>query len=127
MLSDAPVMISFSVDDMKKAKQFYHEALGLEVDDSMGMLELKLRVGGKVMLYEKDTHKPASYTLINFQVDDLAAAMKEMKGRGVKFEHYDSDDMKTDSEGVNDFGMMKIAFFNDPAGNNHAVLQMTGK
>ena len=125
MLKNAPVFVTFSVDDLEKAKQFYAETLGLGVDDSMpGMLDVKVAGGGKVMIYSKKNHQPANYTVLNFTVDNLAKAMNQLKQKGLKFEQYDLPDIKTDENGVVDYGMMKIAFFNDPAGNNHAVLQM---
>jgi catechol 2,3-dioxygenase-like lactoylglutathione lyase family enzyme len=127
MLKDAPVRITFSIGDMPKAKWFYSEVLGLEVDDSMGMLALKLPGGTQVAMYVKKDHKPANFTLLNFTVDDLDKAMAELQGKGVTFEHYDLPDTKTDEHGVVDYGMMRIAFFNDPAGNNHGILEMTGK
>jgi catechol 2,3-dioxygenase-like lactoylglutathione lyase family enzyme len=125
MLTDAPVMITFSVNDFDAAKKFYGEVLGLQVDDSTpGMLSLHLVGGIDVWMYHKDDRVPAGYTLLNFTVDDLPKAMEELRGRGVKFELYDQPGTKTDENGIVDYGMMKIAFFNDPAGNNHAVMQM---
>ncbi|HSX33561.1 MAG TPA: VOC family protein [Candidatus Saccharimonadales bacterium] len=121
MLHDKPAMLTFSVDSLDKAKDFYGQVLGLEVDDSQGMLQVKMN-GLEAWLYEKKDHQPATYTLLNFTVDDLDAKMKEMRDAGITFEQY--DDPKTDEHGVADYGMMRIAFFNDPAGNNHAVLQM---
>ena len=128
MLTDKPVMITFSVDDIDAAKKFYTEKLGLEIDESMpGMVTLKLPGSGQVGFYEKKGHKPGSYTLLNFTVDNLEKTMKELEAKGVVFERYDMPDVKTDDKGVVDYGMMKIAFFNDPAGNNHGIFQMTSK
>jgi catechol 2,3-dioxygenase-like lactoylglutathione lyase family enzyme len=125
MLDHTPVMITFSVDNLSKAKEFYSGLLGLKIDDAMpGMLHLQIEDGHDVWIYEKKTHVPAGYTLLNFTVDDLATAIRELTSRGVVFEQYDDADTKTDAHGVVDYGMMKIAFFNDPAGNNHAVMQM---
>ena len=123
MLKNVPVTVTFSVDDLTKAQQFYSDTLGLEVDNSIqGMLEVKLP-DNKVLLYGKKNHKPATYTILNFTVNDLKKTMEELKEKGVTFEHYDLPDCKTDENGVVDYGVMEIAFFNDPAGNNHAVLQ----
>ena len=125
MLDSAPVMITISIDDIEKAKHFYQNVLGLSVDDSTpGMLQLKLLRGTELWLYVKKEHVPATYTVLNFTVDDLDYTMTEMRKKGVTFEQYDLPDTKTDANGVVDYGVMKIAFFNDPAGNNHAVLQM---
>jgi len=125
MLDSAPAMITISVDDIGKAKHFYKNVLGLAIDDSTpGMLQLKLVRGTELWLYAKNDHTPATYTVLNFTVDDLDYTMTEMRKNGVTFELYDLPDTKTDANGVVDYGVMKIAFFNDPAGNNHAVLQM---
>ena len=127
MLTDKPVMISFAVDDLAKAKKFYAEQLGVEVDESVpSMLGLKLP-GNNVMIYAKDNYKPAVYTVLNFTVDDLEKTMKELEAKGVTFEQYDEPGCKTDKDGVVDYGMMKAAFFNDPAGNNHGIYQITHK
>lgn len=125
MLNDAPVSFSFSVDDIKKARAFYVETLGLTVEgyDTDYAFQLKL-TGGNVMVYAKKNHEPATFTLLNFMIDDLAATMKQMTDKGVTFETYDQPDIKSDENGVVDYGAMQIAFFNDPAGNNHAVVQM---
>jgi catechol 2,3-dioxygenase-like lactoylglutathione lyase family enzyme len=129
MLSDVPVMITFSVDDFAAAKKFYGDVLGLTVDDSTdGMLTLKLKGGPDVWIYQKKTdHVPAGYTLLNFTVSDIKKAMDDLKARGVKFEQYDLPNTKSDKDGLVDYGVFKIAFFNDPAGNNHAVMQMESK
>jgi catechol 2,3-dioxygenase-like lactoylglutathione lyase family enzyme len=125
MLDSAPVMITISVDNLEKATQFYQESLGLVVNTSTpGMLQLKLARGTELWIYEKKDHAPATYTVLNFTVDDLDLAMNQMRSQGVVFEQYDLPDTKTDENGIVDYGVMKIAFFNDPAGNNHAVLQM---
>ncbi|HSX28424.1 MAG TPA: VOC family protein [Candidatus Saccharimonadales bacterium] len=129
MLKDAPAMVSFSIDNLEKAKEFYSNTLGLNVDDNMasGVLMLTLAGGVQVMAYVKATHQPATYTLLNFTVNDIVKSIKELTAKGVEFLHYDQPDLKTDKNGVVDYGMMKIAFFNDPAGNNHAVMEMKQK
>jgi catechol 2,3-dioxygenase-like lactoylglutathione lyase family enzyme len=126
MLKNAHVAVSFSVDDLKKAVQFYRETLGVEVDDtsSPGMALLNLANNNQVMVYAKPNHKPAVYTLLNFMVDDLDKEMKVLKAKGVEFLQYDEPNCKTDKHGVVDYGVMRIAFFEDPAGNNHAVAEM---
>lgn len=132
MLKNAPVTTTFSVNSMSEAKIFFSETLGIDTDESIpGMLTLKLS-GGNVMLYEMKNHKPASYTLLNFAVDDIEKAMDELKAKGVKFIKYkpseiaekNTDNLKVNENGLADFGDFKIAFFNDPAGNNHAIMQM---
>ena len=125
MLHYQRATVSFSVDDLAKAKTFYSETLGLDVAEMDGMLQLNLADNYLVWVYSKSDHRPAAYTVLNFTVEDLGKAMSELMASGVTFEHYDLPGAKTDEKGVVDYGMMKIAFFNDPAGNNHAVLQMT--
>jgi catechol 2,3-dioxygenase-like lactoylglutathione lyase family enzyme len=126
MLKDAKVTISFSVNDIVEAKKFYGTTLGLDADDKTypGTLILNLAGGNQAFIYAKADHKPATYTLLNFMVDDIAKTMDELSAQGVEFIHYDLPNLKTDDHDVATFGTMKIAFFNDPSGNNHAVMQM---
>ncbi|HSX09970.1 MAG TPA: VOC family protein [Candidatus Saccharimonadales bacterium] len=133
MLKDAHVMVTYSISDIEKAKHFYSEILGLEVT-SLGENMLSLNVkGSTVAMYLKKNHTPATYTILNFTVDDVKKTMNELKEKGVEFIHYkpeeisevSPDKMKIDDDGMADFGgSFKIAFFNDPAGNNLAILQM---
>ena len=118
----------FSVDDLTKAKEFYKETLGVQVDEEgegMG-LRLQLPDGGTVFVYSKDNHQPASFTILNFVVDDIDSAVDALTERGVQFEHYDNG-AKTDEKGIargraQNMGP-DIAWFKDPAGNFLAVLQ----
>ena len=118
----------FSVDDLTKAKEFYKETLGVQVDEEgegMG-LRLQLPAGGTVFVYSKDNHQPASFTILNFVVDDIDTAVDALTERGVQFEHYDNG-AKTDEKGIargraQNMGP-DIAWFKDPAGNFLAVLQ----
>jgi catechol 2,3-dioxygenase-like lactoylglutathione lyase family enzyme len=118
-----------SVDDQKKAKEFYAETLGLELTDETMGLSFKLPGGGQLFIYPKADHQPATYTMLNFVVSDIDAAVEELKGKGVKFEHYDDPQspIKTDEKGIAR-GLKAnmgpdIAWFKDPAGNILAVLQ----
>lgn len=123
MLKNASVFGSFSVDDLEKAREFYGKTLGVTVE---GVDEMPvLNIGGKnsVMIYEKPDHVPATFTVLNFRVDDLKTAMKELKSRGVRFEVYNMEELKTDSDGVLTHGGMSIAWFKDPAGNILSVLE----
>lgn len=115
----------FSVDDQAKAKQFYTETLGLKlIDETMG-----LRLGlpgdsGEVFIYPKDDHKPASFTILNFVVSDIDAAVSDLKSKDVEFEKYQG---MTDEAGIargksQNMGP-DIAWFKDPAGNILSVLQ----
>lgn len=128
MLKDSEAFSSFSVNDLTAAKQFYTETLGLVCDDGpMGILELKLAGGGHVMVYPKDAgHSPASFTVLNFPVKDLEAAVDELTGKGVEFLQYDTDMIKTDAKGIarNDEFGPPMAWFTDPAGNIMALMQL---
>ena len=123
VLTDAKVFPSFSVDDVGKAKSFYHDTLGLNVTESEMGLELDVRGGNKVFIYPKLDHKPATYTVLNFEVDDVAEAVDQLKSHGVRFESYNLPDLKTDSRGIaSDGSGHEIAWFKDPAGNIFSVL-----
>ena len=114
---------SFSVNDLKKAKDFYGKTLGLKVSETPEGLELKTG-GTAVFIYPKPNHAPATFTVLNFPVDDIDDAVASLKERGVKFEQYNLPDMKTDKDGVarGPHGP-QIAWFKDPAGNILSVLE----
>ncbi len=123
MLKDAVAFSGFSVDDITKAKEFYSQTLGLDVDeDSMG-LTLKIAGGNNVFVYPKDDHVPATYTILNFPVDDIEQAVNELTNKGVTFEHYNN---MTDEKGIARGSAHNqgpdIAWFKDPAGNILSVL-----
>jgi catechol 2,3-dioxygenase-like lactoylglutathione lyase family enzyme len=116
----------FSVDDLAKAKEFYTQTLGLKVDDQGIGLRLHLPDGGTVFVYPKEDHQPATFTILNFEVDNIDAAVDELTNRGVQFEHYE-DGLKTDEKGIlrglsQNMGP-DIAWFKDPAGNILSVIQ----
>src|ERR1044072_1310056 len=115
MLQTKNAFSSFSVNDLKKAKDFYGQTLGLKVDTSeMG---LEIHPGDTdVFIYPKPNHKPASFTVLNFVVDDIEKAVKELKQNGVQFEKYEGE-IKTDDQGIHHNGGPAIAWFKDPAGN----------
>jgi catechol 2,3-dioxygenase-like lactoylglutathione lyase family enzyme len=113
----------FSVDDVRKAQQFYSQTLGLEVSEAHGMLELHLAGGGKVLVYPKPNHTPATFTILNFPVADVEQAVDELTRRGIRFEHYDEADFKTDEKGIFRGEGPMIAWFRDPAGNILSVLE----
>jgi catechol 2,3-dioxygenase-like lactoylglutathione lyase family enzyme len=120
----------FSVDNLAKAKEFYTQTLGLKVDDPGMGLRLHLPGGGTVFVYPKDDHQPATFTILNFEVDDIDQAVDELINRGVQFEHYEGN-LKTDEKGVAR-GLSRnmgpdIAWFKDPAGNIVSVLQDSTK
>ena len=116
----------FSVDDLAKTKAFYAGTLGLKVEENEMGLMLHLPGGAVVYVYPKKDHQPATFTILNFQVDDIDAAVSELAGKGVQFEHYDNG-LKTDGKGIARGLARKqgpdIAWFKDPAGNFLSVLQ----
>src|SRR2546430_17542642 len=116
----------FSVDDLAKAKAFYGETLGLTVNPDGVGARLELPAGGSVFVYPKGDHKPATFTILNFVVDDIDAAVDELAGRGVRFEHYE-DGPRADGKGIlrgksQNLGP-DIAWFKDPAGNILSVIE----
>ena len=124
MLKDSKAFSGFSVDDFDAARAFYADTLGLDVtvhDESMGLLSLDLTGGGTVMIYAKDTHQPATYTVLNFPVDDVEKAVDDLTAKGVAFERYDGFDQ--DERGISRGPGPLIAWFTDPAGNVLSVLQ----
>jgi catechol 2,3-dioxygenase-like lactoylglutathione lyase family enzyme len=123
MFKDANAFSGFSVDDVQRAKEFYGRTLGLEVAELNDMLELRLGSGAKVLAYPKPDHVPATFTILNFPIDDVEAAVDELTRRGVRFEIYDQGELKTDERGVFLGPGPKIAWFKDPAGNVLSVLE----
>ena len=122
MFRDSEAFSSFSVDDIPKARDFYGNVLGVDVEDgAMGHLVLKL-AGTRVMIYPKGkSHQPAGFTVLNFKVDDVDAAVDALAAKGVHFEHYEMADIRTDKKGIMR-GEPTIAWFKDPAGNILSVL-----
>ena len=121
MLQTNKAFSSFSVDDLQKAKDFYAQALGLQVKESKEGLELHPGEND-VFIYPKPNHSPATFTVLNFLVDDIETTVDELSGKGVKFEHYDGE-IKTDAKGIHRNGGPTIAWFKDPAGNILSVLE----
>lgn len=126
MFKNSPAFSGFSVNDLAAAKKFYGVTLGVEVtEDSMGLM-LKIAGGNPVFIYQKDNHAPATFTILNFPVDDIDKAVDDLKGRGVTFERYDNMPAPQDERGIlrgKAAGMgPDIAWFKDPAGNILSVL-----
>jgi len=121
MLQTNKAFSSFSVDDLQKAKDFYAQALGLQVKESKEGLELHPGEND-VFVYPKPNHSPATFTVLNFLVDDIETTVDELSGKGVKFEHYDGE-IKTDAKGIHRNGGPTIAWFKDPAGNILSVVE----
>jgi predicted enzyme related to lactoylglutathione lyase len=127
MFKDTKAFSGFSVDDIEKAAKFYGETLGLEITrKEMGVTLLGIKIAGNdnnIMVYPKPNHQPATYTILNFPVDDVEKAVDELTAKGVQFEHYDSEYLKTDAKGIcRGNGGPTIAWFKDPAGNILSVL-----
>ena len=124
MFKDSPAFSSFAVKDLEAAKSFYGGTLGQDVRDGpMGVVELHLAGGATVMLYPKDDHVPATYTILNFAVDDVEAAVDKLTAAGVKMEQYGREDLQQDAKGISrDPSGPAIAWFKDPSGNILAVL-----
>jgi predicted enzyme related to lactoylglutathione lyase len=126
MLGDTHAFSGFSVNDVQKARKFYGETLGLdvtEVPEMKDILELHLGSGATVLIYPKPDHQPATFTILNFPVDDVEETVDELSKRGVRFEHYEGK-IKTDKKGISrGNGGPTIAWFKDPAGNILSVLE----
>jgi catechol 2,3-dioxygenase-like lactoylglutathione lyase family enzyme len=126
MLADSKAFSGFAVDDLDKARQFYGETLGLEVellDEENGLLTLHLAGDRDTLAYLSPEMTPPSYTILNFPVEDIDQAVDELSARGVSFEQYGNDEMPQDEKGVMREGGPFIAWFKDPAGNTLSVLQ----
>ena len=121
MFENTKAFSGFSVDDAQEAKTFYSETLGLRVSEEYGMLSLHIADEWDILVYPKRDHTPATFTILNFPVDDIDKAVDELAERGVRFERY--DDFEMDEKGIFRGGGPLIAWFKDPAGNVLSVLQ----
>ncbi len=125
MFRDTKAFSSFSVDDLQRAKEFYGQTLGLEVVETPEGLELHIAGSTPVFVYPSDTYTAPKHTVLNFPVEDIDAAVDELAARGVRTEHYDLPNLKTDERGIlrGESGPRAIAWFKDPAGHVLSVLQ----
>jgi catechol 2,3-dioxygenase-like lactoylglutathione lyase family enzyme len=126
MLGKSHGFSSFAVKDLEAARKFYGQTLGLdagEVKGMKGLLQLNLAGGVKVLVYPKPDHAPATFTVLNFPVDDVERAVAALGERGVKFEIYRDGPVKTDSRGISTGEGPRIAWFRDPSGNIVSVLE----
>jgi catechol 2,3-dioxygenase-like lactoylglutathione lyase family enzyme len=127
MLEASKAFSGIAVRDIDRSRHFFGEVLGLRVDDGeMGMLVLRLAGGRPVLLYPKADHQPATYTVLNFPVDDVAAVVSALTERGVVFEHYEGTPAQTDDDGIFRGGGPLIAWFTDPSGNVMSVIEGPG-
>jgi predicted enzyme related to lactoylglutathione lyase len=121
---DAKAFSSFSVKDLRQAKEFYGETLGIKISETPEGLELNLADGNSVFLYPKPNHTPASFTVLNFPVEDIEEAVEELENIGIKLERYNLPDLKTDERGIMRGPKgPEIAWFKDPSGNILSVLE----
>jgi predicted enzyme related to lactoylglutathione lyase len=124
MLNQSEIFSSFSVNDINQAKEFYGNKLGLQVKEfnepGCGtMLKLKVSNGGEILIYPKEDHTPATFTVLNFKVTDIDKEVQDLKDKGIQFEHYEStgeDDIERSDSHLN-------AWFKDPAGNYIGVVK----
>ncbi|HET8820382.1 MAG TPA: VOC family protein [Thermoleophilaceae bacterium] len=121
MLANTPAFSGFAVPDVDAARDFYANTLGLDVTEDNGLLTLKLAGDRPTLVYPKPDHEPATYTILNFQVEDIDAAVDELSGRGITFERYEG--FPQDDQGVMRGNGPDIAWFKDPAGNILSVIQ----
>jgi catechol 2,3-dioxygenase-like lactoylglutathione lyase family enzyme len=122
MFAETKAFSGFAVPDVEQAREFYEGTLGLNVSEDNDLLILHLAGGRDTLVYPKPDHTPATYTILNFQVDDIDAAVDQLTQRGVQFERY--DDFGQDEKGISrDQGGPPIAWFTDPAGNILSVLE----
>jgi catechol 2,3-dioxygenase-like lactoylglutathione lyase family enzyme len=123
MFKDTKAFSGFSVNDTQKAKEFYGQTLGLEVTEAYGLLTLHIAGGTTILMYPKENHTPATFTILNFPVANIEQAVDELARRGVQFESYNDGDLVTDEKGIFRGQGPKIAWFKDPAGNLLSVLE----
>ena len=121
MFANTKAFSGFSVNDVPAARRFYEGTLGLKVSEDNGLLKLHLAGDRDVIAYPKDDHVPATFTILNFPVEDIEEAVDELAERGVRFERYDG--LEQDEKGIFRGGGPYIAWFKDPAGNVLSVLQ----
>ena len=124
MFKDTKAFSGFAVNDLAVARKFYGETLGLEVEQGGQGLRLKIAGGNPTFVYSKPDHVPATYTILNFPVDDIDKAVDKLTAAGIKFEHYGKlTDARGIARGATTGGGPDIAWFKDPAGNILSVLQ----
>lgn len=123
MFKDSQAFSGFSVDDLDAARSFYGDTLGLELSDVEmdGLMQLTLPGGARVVVYAKPNHTPATFTILNFPVPDVPAAVDQLNAKGIEMLRYDGFDQ--DEKGIAIQEGPAIAWFNDPAGNVLSVLQ----
>lgn len=126
MFKDAKAFSSFSVNDLARAREFYGTTLGVKISESMAGVGLELAGGGRVFIYPKSDHQPATFTVLNFGVDNIEGAVDKLKQCGIQFESYPGE-IETDDKGIfrgRERGHgPDIAWFKDPAGNILSIFE----
>ena len=126
MLKNSKGFSSFAVNDIPKAKDFYENTLGLSVKDNpMGILEIEISGSSNLMVYPKPNHVPANFTVLNFPVNNIDETVDELTNKGISFEKYNEEYLKTDEKGISrSNGGPSIAWFKDPSGNILSILEL---
>jgi catechol 2,3-dioxygenase-like lactoylglutathione lyase family enzyme len=127
MLKESKAFSSFSVRDLNQSRTFYRDTLGLEITEPMGQLALQIKGGIHLFIYAKSDHVPATFTVLNFPVDNVEETMSALRERGVKFEIYQDEEYGTDENGLRSDDGMKIAWFKDPSGNILSIIEENGE
>src|SRR5438309_1400152 len=117
MFKDTKAFSGFSVNDVQKAKEFYGQTLGLDVSEAHGLLELHIAGGTTILMYPKDNHTPATYTILNFPVDNIEQAVDDLARHGVHFESYNEGDLVTDERGFSAAGAPRMPWLKAPPAN----------
>jgi catechol 2,3-dioxygenase-like lactoylglutathione lyase family enzyme len=127
MFKNVKAFSGFSANDLQAVKKFYGDTLGIEVEESPMGLMLKIAGGNPIFVYQKDNHEPATFTILNFPVDDIDKAVDDLVAKGIKFERYEDMPFDQDEKGIARGRAAKmgpdIAWFKDPAGNILSVLE----
>ena len=123
MFKDSKAFSGFSTNDIAATKKFYSETLGVPVSEEHGILRLHLAGGNDVIVYPKSNHQPATFTILNFPVENVDKAVDELNARGVQMEIYKEKDFYTDEKGIFRLGGPTIAWFKDPGGNILSVIE----
>lgn len=127
MFTDTPTFASYSIDNLERALEFYRDTLGLNVTQTKEGLEVKLAGGQALFLYPKPDHQPATFTVLNFKVNDIDSAVIELNGKGIELERYDTEMVQADEAGIyrgkKSGNGPDIAWFKDPAGNILSIVE----
>src|SRR5260221_10638996 len=126
MFKNTKAFSGFSVNDVQKAKEFYGQTLRLDVSESYGLLTLHIAGGTNILMYPKENHTPATFTILNFPVNNIEQAVDDLTRHGVQFESYHEGDLVTDEKGIFRGGGPEIARVKDPARDLLSVLQHEG-